>query len=224
MNTDFSLFRTKTTKTHLAGKFPFQIDFENRKNTFRTSFTSFPPNTDKTHSVLTLVETLGDPKSVMLGHFSRNTIKTPARLPQKFVKKQELMAFWAPKWSQTSPGRAAGPAWPAGLAWPPGGLPGLAWPAVCPAGSGRQQQRSRPPTPITAGGLFGWSGGARQPAHGMRISCVEPGPAGSFCPPYVTLAKGPKGLQNDQETCTAVVKRTKVKSYQVLLESRQAKC
>ena len=72
--------------------------------------------------------------------------------------------------------------------------------------------------------LHNWSGGARQPAHGMRISCVEPGPAGSFCPLCVTLEKGPKGLQNDQETCTAVVKRAKVKSYQVLLESRQAKC
>ena len=65
------------------------------------------------------------------------------------------MVNWAQNSSQASPGRAAGPAWPAGLAWPPGGPPGLAWPAVCPAGSGRQQQRSRPPTPITAGGLFG---------------------------------------------------------------------
>ena len=50
------------------------------------------------------------------------------------------------------------------------------------------------------------------------------GAAGSFWPPCGTLEKGPKGLQNDQETCTAVVKRAKVKSYQVLLESRQAKC
>ena len=156
MKTEFSHFRTKTTKTHLAGKFPFQIDFENRKKYLpNIIFVHFSRNTTRTHSFFTLAETLGDPKSVMLGHFSRNTIKTPARLPQNFVKKQELMAFWAPKWSQTSPGRAAGPAWPAGLAWPPGGLPGLAWPAVCPAGSGRQQQRSRPPTPITAGGLCG---------------------------------------------------------------------
>ena len=53
---------------------------------------------------------------------------------------------------------------------------------------------------------------------------MEPGPAGRFCPLLVTLEKGPKGLQNDQETCIAVVKRAKVKSYQVLQKSRQAKC
>ena len=52
---------------------------------------------------------------------------------------------------------------------------------------------------------------------------MEPGPAGSFCPPSVTLEKGPKGLQNDQETCTAVVKREKVESYPVLEIGRLAK-
>ena len=59
-----------------------------------------------------------------------------------------------------------------------------------------------------------WSGGA-EPARGMRISCVGPGPAGRFCPVLVTLEKGPKGLKNDQETCSAIVKREKVKFYSV---------
>ena len=71
--------------------------------------------------------------------------------------------------------------------------------------------------------IYNWSGGARQPAHGMRISCVEPGPAGSFCPLLGTLEKGPKGLQNDQETCIAVVKRAKVEFYSVSRNATSAK-
>ena len=87
MKTEFSHFRTKTTKTHLAGKFPFQIDFENRKkNLANIIFVHFSRNPTRTHSFLTLAETLGDPKSVMLGHISRNTIKTPTRLPQNSSK------------------------------------------------------------------------------------------------------------------------------------------
>ena len=52
--------------------------------------------------------------------------------------------------------------------------------------------RPSAPDPRAAGRAqqspFCWSGGAA-PAHGMRISCVEPGPAGSSCPPCVTLGK-----------------------------------
>ena len=69
--------------------------------------------------------------------------------------KLEIDGILGPEVVPDEPGRPAGPAWPAGLAWPPGGLPWLAWLAICLAGSGRQQQRGRPPAPITAGGLFG---------------------------------------------------------------------
>ena len=37
--------------------------------------------------------------------------------------------------------------------------------------------------------------------------------------PCVRFKKGPKGLQNDQETCIAVVKRAKVNSYNSLTRS-----
>ena len=53
-------------------------------------------------------------------------------------------SFSGPEVVPDEPGWPAGPAWLAGLAWPPGGLPWLAWLAICLAGSGRQQQRSRP--------------------------------------------------------------------------------
>ena len=153
MKTKFSLFRTKTTKTHLAGKIPFQIDFENRKKYLpNIIFVRFSRNTTRTHSFLTLVETLGDPKSVMLGHFSRNTIKTPARLPQN-SSKSAMNGFLGPEVvpDEPRPGRRASLAgWPC-LAARWAAL--LAWLAICLAGSGRRQQRSHPPTPITAGGL-----------------------------------------------------------------------
>ena len=56
-----------------------------------------------------------------------------------------MNGFLGPEVVPDEPGRAAGPAWPAGLAWAPGGLPWLAWLAICLAGSGRQQQRGSPP-------------------------------------------------------------------------------
>ena len=133
MKTEFSHFRTKTTKTHLAGKFPFQIDFENRKKYLpNINSVRFSRNTTRTHSFLTLVETLGDPKSVMLGHFSRNTIKTPARLPQN-SSKTEMNGILGPEVvpDEPRPGRRASLAgWPclaarwAALAGLAGGLPG----------------------------------------------------------------------------------------------------
>ena len=127
MKTEFSLFRTKTTKTHLAGEFPFQIDFENRKKYLpNINFVRFSRNTTRTHSFLTLVETLGDPKSVMLGHFSRNTIKTPARLPQISSKISNEWLFGprsgprrAPAGPPGQPGRLALPGRPVGCqGWP----------------------------------------------------------------------------------------------------------
>ena len=89
-------------------------------------------------------------------------IWTPRKLTREQLRiifksvppKLEMNGILGPEVVPDEPGRAAGPAWPAGLAWPPGGLPWLAWLAICPAGSGRQQQRGRPPAPITAGGLF----------------------------------------------------------------------
>ena len=114
----------------------------------------FARNTIKAHSVLTLAETLWDRKSTMLAHFPRHTIKTHAGL-SKMSSKLEINCILGPEVVPDEPGRPAGPAWPAGLTWPPDGLPWLAWLAVCPAGSGHQLQRLRPPTPITAGGLRG---------------------------------------------------------------------
>ena len=133
---DFSLFRTKMTKMHLAGKFSFQINFGIQKKYLKIIISiHFPRNTIKTHSVLTLAETLRDTKSVMLAHFSRNTIKTHARLP-KISSDFGQNCFLGPEVVPDEPGRAAGPAWPAGLAWAPGGLPWLAWLAICLARSG----------------------------------------------------------------------------------------
>ena len=71
--------------------------------------------------------------------------------------------------------------------------------------------------------------GGGGPLRGMSSKRVGRGALGrdvlrASVRPFVTLKKGPKGLQNDQETCTAVVKREKVKSYQVLKIGRLAKC
>ena len=73
-------------------------------------------------------------------------------------------------------------------------------------------------------------GGRGAPVHGLRIDLREGGPAWAglssvrpFVRSSVTLEKGPKGLHFDQETCIAVVKRAKVKSYQVLKKIRLAK-
>ena len=131
MKTEISLFRTKTTKTHLAGKFPFQIDFENRKKYLpNIIFVHFSRNTTRTHSFLTLVETLGDPGSVMLGHFSLlKHLRDCPKIRQKAKMNGKLGPKLVP--GEPRPGRRASLAgWPclaarwaarAGLA---GGLPG----------------------------------------------------------------------------------------------------
>ena len=73
---------------------------------------------------------------------------------QKSTKGNLDPHFWSGA-VQDEPGRPAGPARPPGPAWPPGGL-------LC--GRGRREERRggaaqrrgwSPPTPITAGGLFG---------------------------------------------------------------------
>ena len=151
MKTEFSHFRTKTTKTHLAGKFPFQIDFENRKKYLpNIIFVHFSRNTTRTHSFFTLEETLGDPKSVMLGHFSRNTIKTPARLPQNSSKSSNEWHFGPKIGPRRAP--AGPPGQPGRLAWPGRPLPGrlvgcLGWPGRRSArpGAGASSNRAAPP-------------------------------------------------------------------------------
>ena len=130
---DFSLFRMKTTKTHLAGQFSFQIDFGIRKKYPKIIiFIHFPRNTIKTPSVLTLAGTLRDTKSVMLAHFPRNTIKTRSRL-HKISSKSALHGFLGPEVvpDEPRPGRRASLAgWPclaarwAALAGLAGDLPG----------------------------------------------------------------------------------------------------
>ena len=55
---------------------------------------------------------------------------------QKIVEFWSMIGFLGPEVVPDEPGRAAGPAWPAGLAWAPGGLPWLAWLAICLARSG----------------------------------------------------------------------------------------
>ena len=53
---------------------------------------------------------------------------------------------------------------------------------------------------------------------------MEPGPAGSLCPLFVTLGKCPKGLQNDQETVTFIDKSANVDSFQGLKNNAKPEC
>ena len=72
-------------------------------------------------------------------------------------------------------------------------------------------------------------GGRGAPVHGLRIDLREGGAGwaglSSVRPSVsllVTLEKVPKGLQIDQETCIAVVKRAKVESYSEVKYSSSA--
>ena len=139
MNTEISLFRMKTTKTHLAGKFSFQNDFGIHKMLLKNTILShFSPNPIRMPSRFAQNSLKFRDKCVsgsFLVHFARNTIKKPSRLGPRIHWNSGINAFWAPRWSRTSlagppgqPGWLALPGWPVGcLAGQAGVLAGQEW-------------------------------------------------------------------------------------------------
>ena len=71
-----------------------------------------------------------------------------------------------------------------------------------------------------------WGGAAARPRdENPRSRGAEARWAGmSSVRPSETLKRDPKGLKNDQETCSAIVKREKVKSYSEWKMGRLANC
>ncbi len=132
MNTGIPLFRMKTTKTHLAGEFSFQIDFEIHKMLLKIIIPNhFSRNPIRMPSIFTLILSKFANTCVWGSfsiHFTRNPIRMPSRLnlqnPKKTIGKN---AFWAPRWSRTSPAGPPGqPGWLALPGWPVASLAGQA--------------------------------------------------------------------------------------------------
>ncbi len=170
MNTGIPLIQMKTSKTHLAGEFPFQFDFEIQKMQLKiiililSHFSRNPIRMPPRFTQISL-ESWDECVLGLIIHFTRNPIiTTPSRFGLKSLICMNKCVL-GPQVVPDEPGRPAGPAWlsPAG---PPGLLAG--WPCLAGrwaawlarlaswlARSGRQEEECRPPAPITAGGLFG---------------------------------------------------------------------
>ena len=130
MNTEISLFRMKITETHLAGKFSFRIDFETHKmslgNFILSHFSRNPIRMPPRFTRISLKFVNECVLGSFLIHLARNTIKKPSGFGPRIHWNSGKNAFWAPRWSRTSP--AGPPGQPGRLSLPVRPVGCLGWP------------------------------------------------------------------------------------------------